>query len=334
LGTNAPASDLIDKLLKLEQDLLNAHEAIASVPYNGLGQQETERFYLNSDGAKREEKRTYSSLYLYTTTEQENRKPRSGGAYKVAPTLEKLDFEGCFQETVEKTISHLNYEPIKSGKYLVVFSAEAFLSLLGAFSNLYNAQNILDKQSLSTPESLGKQVASPLLSVNDNALHPGNVSAETFDGEGTPTQNLPIIEKGVLVNFLHSSVTAQKMNAQPTGNASIGAKVSISPNYYHVFRGEQPSSEEYSLDTAENIILIDDLQALHAGVNSLQGSFSLPFDGWVINQGKKTSIEAATVAGDFLTLLKSIVFVEAEPEITPGGVCPRIWVDDLSITGQ
>ena len=160
------------------------------------------------------------------------------------------------------------------------------------------------------------------------------MSAETFDGEGTPTQNLPIIDKGVLVNFLHSSVTAKRMNAKPTGHASIGAKVSISPNYFHVFRGEQPTSEEYSLENAENVILIDDVQALHAGVNSLQGSFSLPFDGWLINQGEKTSVDAATVAGDFLTLLKSIVFVEAEPEVTPSGVCPRIWVKDLSITGQ
>ena len=333
LATPTPAAELITKLLKIEQDLLNAHEAITSVPYNGIAEQEIERFYLNNDGALREETRSFSSIYLCTTTEQENRKPRSGGAYKIANTLEKLDIDGCFQETVEKTISHLNYKAIPSGKYRVVFSPEAFLSLLGAFSNLYNAQNILDKQSLSTPESLGKSIASPLLSVSDNALHSGNISAETFDGEGTPTGNLPIIENGILVNFLHSSVTAKRMNAKPTGNASIGAKVSIGVNYYHVFRGEQPTTE-YNLDTAENIILIDDVQALHAGVNSLQGSFSLPFDGWLVNKGEKVSIEAATVAGDFLDVLKSIIFVEAEAEVTPSGVCPRIWVDSLSITGQ
>ncbi|MGI0482762.1 TldD/PmbA family protein [Geminocystis sp. CENA526] len=332
-GKPFPASDLIDKLLKLEQDLLNSHEAITSVPYNGLAQQEVDRFYLNSDGALREEARSIASVYLYTTTEQENRKPRSGGSYKVANTLETLDIDGCFQETVEKTLSHLDYQPIPSGKYRVVFSPEAFLSLLGAFSNLYNAQNILDKQSLSTPDSLGKQIASSLLSLSDNALHEGNIGAETFDGEGTPTRNLPIIEKGILVNFLHSSVTAKRMNAQPTGHASIGAKVSISPNYYHVFRGEQPT-QEYSLENADNVILIDDVQALHAGVNSLQGSFSLPFDGWLVNKGEKVSIEAATVAGDFLELLKSIIFVEDTPEITPSGICPRIWIDSLSVTGQ
>jgi PmbA protein len=60
----------------------------------------------------------------------------------------------------------------------------------------------------------------------------------------------------------------------------------------------------------------------------------LPFDGWLVNKGKRTSIDAATVAGDYLTLLKSIVCVESEAEVTPGGVCPRIWVDDLSVTGE
>ncbi|MFS8824197.1 metallopeptidase TldD-related protein, partial [Synechococcus sp. R6-6] len=66
----------------------------------------------------------------------------------------------------------------------------------------------------------------------------------------------------------------------------------------------------------------------------LQGSFSLPFQGWWVRQGERISIEAATVAGDFLELLKSIFYVEPEPQVTPGGLCPRIWVADLSITGQ
>jgi PmbA protein len=79
---------------------------------------------------------------------------------------------------------------------------------------------------------------------------------------------------------------------------------------------------------------IDDLQALHAGVQSLQGSFSLPFDGWLINKGEKVSIDAATVAGDFLTILKDIIYVEPTPEMTPGGVCPRIWIQGLSVTGE
>ena len=167
----------------------------------------------------------------------------------------------------------------------------------------------------------------------DDALHPDNIGAETFDGEGTPTRRIELIKDGILGGLLHSSGTAKRMNSQPTGNANIGAKVTVGSHFYHVFSNSE-ANPQYNLDEAENVIFIDQLQALHAGVNALQGSFSLPFDGWLVNKGKLTSIDAATVAGDYLTLLKSIVCVESEAEVTPGGVCPRVWVKDLSVTGE
>ena len=69
---------------------------------------------------------------------------------------------------------------------------------------MYNAQNILDNRSLSTADSLGTQVASPLLSVYDDELHPENVASETFDGEGTPTRRLPLIEKGIFKELFYT----------------------------------------------------------------------------------------------------------------------------------
>jgi len=329
----ANVSNLITTLIEVEKELLEAHPAIKGVPYNGLAQRDIDRIYLNSSGAIRTEARSYASIYLYTKTEEEGKKPRSAGAFKISRSLEQLDIQGCLKETAEKTISHLEYEKVKTGKYRVVFSPDAFLSLLGAFSNLFNAQSILDRQSLSTPESLGTQIASPLLCVCDDALHPDNVVAPTFDGEGTPTRRVELITNGVLRSFLHSAGTAKRLKQEPTGHAQIGAKVTVGSHFYHVFPRAQPETE-YSLAKAEDVILIDNLQALHAGVKALQGSFSLPFDGWIVENGKFTSIESATVAGDFLELLHSIICVESEAELTAAGVCPRVWVDSLSITGE
>jgi PmbA protein len=247
--------------------------------------------------------------------------------------LDELDIPGCIQEAAEKTISHLDYQSITSGKYRVVFSPEAFLSLLGAFSNLFNAQAVLDRQSLATPETLGTSIASPLFSLADESLHPERIGGSRFDSEGTPTRRVEVVKEGILTQFLHSSVTARRMGAQPTGHGSIGAKVSVSPHFYHISTTAAPDPS-YQLDQADNVVLIDDLHALHAGVKATQGSFSLPFDGWLLKQGERISIESATVAGDFLTLLKSIVYMEPQAEVTPGGVCPRVWVSDLAITGE
>ncbi len=327
-----PVSTLLEKLIVVEKSVTDAHPAIASVPYNGMAQRLSERFYLNSDGAARREARSTASIYLYSKTEAEGKKPRSAGAFRVSRSVAELDVDGCWQETVEKTISHLDYQKITTGKYRVVLAPEAFLSLLGAFSNLFNAQSILDRQSLSTPESLGTAIASPLLSVADDALHPDNAAPITFDGEGTPTRRIDLIRDGVLTNFIHSAGTAKRMQAVPTGHANMGAKVTVSPHFYHVYAGAAPT-QTYSLETAENVVLID-VQALHAGVKALQGSFSLPFDGWLVNRGKKNSVESATVAGDFLQLLKSIIYVEPTGHLTSAGVCPYIWIDELSITGD
>ena len=324
---------LLEALIAAEQGLLQAHPAIAGVPYNGISQRDIERFYVNSEGAQRREARSASSVYLYTKTDQEGKRPRSAGAFRVSPGFAELDIEGCLQEAAAKTISHLGYQKIASGHYPVVFSPEAFLSLLGAFSNLFNAQNILDHRSLSTPDSLGTQIASADLNICDHVLHPDHVGRLTFDDEGTPTRRVSLIEKGVLTGFLHSAGTAKRMNAQPTGHANIGAKVTVSPHFYHVCAGAA-TEQTYDLETAENVVLIDSLQALHAGVKSLQGSFSLPFDGWLVKGSDRISIEAATVAGDFRDLLKAIIQVEPETKSTPGGICPRIWVEGLSITGE
>ena len=85
---------------------------------------------------------------------------------------------------------------------------------------------------------------------------------------------------------------------------------------------------------ASPLVLIESLSALHAGVKASQGSFSLPFDGWLIQNGQRRSIEAATVAGDIRTLLKGLVGFEGPAKVTPDGLCPHVWVDGLSITGE
>ena len=87
-------------------------------------------------------------------------------------------------------------------------------------------------------------------------------------------------------------------------------------------------------NTHKEYILIDELSAIHSGVKASQGSFSLPFDGWIVNNGKKTSIEAATVAGDILKVLIDIVKIEDEQVVTHQGISPHVWVENISITGE
>ena len=335
---------LLDTLKEAERQLLERHPAIGTVPYNGLSQRIGERIYLNSEGACRQHRLTSASIYLYARAEEAGRKPRSSGAVRLAYGTDDLDVAGCIEEAADRTIAHLDYAPIRTGRYTCVFAPEAFLDLIGAFSGMFNARAVLDGVSLSSRDSLGETLAVPFLDLHDNALHPGNIGASSFDGEGTPTRRLALLEGGVLRNFLHSEATARAFGVAPTGHAGMGAKVSVGPDWFEV--GPTPGSGggETGLDRyaasgqlageGNGVVLIESLSALHAGVKASQGAFSLPFDGWLIQNGVQRSIEAATVAGDIRAVLRGIVGFEGEAKVTPDGLCPWVWVEGLSVTGD
>ena len=334
-------SHTIDQLLsilkKAEKELIDTHKSIDSVPYNGLNESYMERIYINSEGANRHMKLSQSSIYLYAKAEEQNKKPRSAGGIRINSNLEELDIDSCISETSDKLISHLDYKSIETNKYLVCFTPEAFLQLISAFSSMFNARSIIDGLSLMNEDSLGNQISVPNLNISDEGLHPKNVGAFSFDGEGTPTQNIQLVSNGILTNLLHSEATARKFGVRPTGHAGLGAKVSVSPDWLVVSKSKSEMDKDGSLsikDTIKEYILIDELSAIHSGVKASQGSFSLPFDGWIVNDGKKTSIEAATVAGDILKVLTSIVKIENEQIVTHQGISPYVWVENMSITGE
>ena len=334
-------SHTIDQLLsilkKAEKELIDTHKSIDSVPYNGLNESYMERIYINSEGANRHMKLSQSSIYLYAKAEEQNKKPRSAGGIRINSNLEELDIDSCISETSDKLISHLDYKSIETNKYLVCFTPEAFLQLISAFSSMFNARSIIDGLSLMKEDSLGNQISVPNLNISDEGLHPKNVGAFSFDGEGTPTQNIQLVTNGILTQLLHSEATARKFGVKPTGHAGLGAKVSVSPDWLVVSKSESEVDKDESLsikNTIKEYILIDELSAIHSGVKASQGSFSLPFDGWIVNDGKKTSIEAATVAGDILKVLSSIVKIEDEQIVTHQGISPHVWVENMSITGE
>ncbi len=331
----------IKKLLTVlriaETKLLKKHEAIKSIPYNGLSESFFKRVYANSDGACRSFENSQAALYLYARAEEKDKKPRSSGAVKIGYSLEDIDVDTCIKEAAEKTISHLNYSPIDTGKYKICLSPEAFLTLLNAFSSMFNARSILDGVSISSKDSIGEIVSNPSLNLYDDGLHEKNISSVPFDGEGTPTKKLCIINEGKLTNFIHSESTAKVFKTKPTGHAGLGSKVSVSPDWLVVEKSNNSSSLAENLNHKkylEKYIYIEELNAIHAGVKASQGSFSLPFDGWLVDNGEKISIESATVAGDFKTLLKNIVNIESDQITTTSGISPHIWIKELSITGD
>jgi len=65
---------------------------------------------------------------------------------------------------------------------------------------------------------IGQQVASPLITVIDDATIPHARGAYAFDDEGTAGQKTVLVENGILKGYLYDRITALKAGATSTGN--------------------------------------------------------------------------------------------------------------------
>jgi PmbA protein len=74
-------------------------------------------------------------------------------------------------------------------------------------------------------DRIGETIAAPEITVLDDARLPGALGSSPFDDEGVPTQTTPIIENGVLRNYLHSAYTARKLGTRPTEMEAVPALV-------------------------------------------------------------------------------------------------------------
>jgi TldD protein len=67
-------------------------------------------------------------------------------------------------------------------------------------------------------DRLGKPVASPLVSVYDDATLKGGRGSYSCDDEGAPAQKTLLIENGLLKSYMHNRISAIRSNGQTTGN--------------------------------------------------------------------------------------------------------------------
>ena len=184
----------------------------------------------------------------------------------------------------------------------------------GAFSNLFNARSVLDGLSLSKRESWVSQWPCPS-SASGMTLVTANLGASAFDGEGTPTARLLLIEGGILRQFLHSEAR------RGSSVASTGCAA------------EPRSPSAGCLKSAPLVLAAATLNRFKLMVwcGLILSALTLVSNSQVRSRprwlacrgGERRSIEAATVAGDIRQVLKSLL-AEGEAR-TPDGLCPHVW---------
>ena len=338
----APAPEpqaLRNAALDLEKKALGADSRVQEVSGCEVSYQEWEIRLANSHGLNLSRQGQVLVAFAEDMSKV-GEKTLNSYAFEVAPTLEKLDLDACAKKAAENTLGFVGAKSVPSGKYPVLLSGKAMISLLGVFSGVFSADNAQRGLSL-LGDQVGKQMASDAVTLVDDPLCDRCISKVPFDGEGVPTQRKAVVDRGVLTTLLHNLKTAAKAGVASTGNASKAnytATVGVAPTNFYLQPGEKTQAQ--LMQAMGDGLLITELRGLHAGANAQSGDFSLECRGYRIAKGEKAApVDQITVSSNFYQLLKQVVEVGSDLEFgLPGASScfgsPTVWVKEAAIAGQ
>ncbi|MFZ3151923.1 MAG: TldD/PmbA family protein [Anaerolineaceae bacterium] len=244
-----------------------------------------------------------------------------------------VDTEEIATQAIEYFRMAENIAPIESGEMPVIFTPSGLVALLLSLGLAIDGKNVLLGAS-PLRDKLGQPIASPFLTMIDDPTIAYGPRTSAFDNEGVARRITPLIENGVLRNFIYDLDTAGRAGVQPSGHGSSRQLTNVVIN-----PGNTPY--ETMLRSIEKGLLVHEFLGLGQG-NPINGEFSLNVSlGYKIENGKVVGrVKDVMLAGNAFVALKNITAISQEREWVSGqwtyisGLMPYIQVGKLSITAK
>ena len=329
---NISVDEKMKKLYELEAAIRSGDPRIVEVGGVEYSEAAMSTTIMNSKGLKLTQKSNYY-VYVGQAVAKEGQQVKSGWELSLDNDFSKFDAQKLAKEVVECTVSQLGGEACESNNYKAVLSPEVTKSLISAYIDNADAEEIQKRSSLFLGK-LNQKVASSKITIEDRPLE-RNIFSRWFDDEGVATYNKAIIKNGVLQTYLYNLTTAAKDGVQSTGNASRGGgKMGVATSFLYVKPGKK-SQEELFQDVGEGVY-ITEVSGLHAGLNPQSGNFSLQSSGFLIKNGKKDRpLDVVTVSGNLIALFNDVIEVGNDQRVFPSAVsCPSLLIKNIVVSGK
>ncbi len=220
----------------------------------------------------------------------------------------------------ERTVRRLGAKPIKTGQYPVLFEAALSSSLISSLVGAISGGNLYRKSSFLL-DSLGKQVSSSLLNIEELPHIEKGIASSPFDNEGVATQPRMLVENGVLQGYMLSSYSARKLGMQTTGNAGGAHNLVV-----------QHTKQTFAdlLTLMGTGLLVTEL--LGHGLNMVTGDYSRGAAGFWVENGVIThAVEEITIASNLKEMLNQIIAIGNDALVPSSKQTGSILIERMTV---
>jgi PmbA protein len=242
------------------------------------------------------------------------------------------DPEAVGRKAAERALRRLGAVKVETQRVPVVFEPRISRTLLGNIFDAVDGRAIYRNASFLAGK-LGQRIAAANITIFDDGTIPGLFGSSPFDDEGVPTRRTPVIERGVLKNYLLNTYTARKLGMKTTGNASRGVTGNAGIGHGNFFLEAGDRAPEEIIRGIKNGFYVTEL--IGSGVNTVTGDYSRGAVGIWIRDGELAfPVSEVTVAGTLQEMLNGIAEIGNDLEFRGSVSAPTIMIGEMTVAGR
>jgi PmbA protein len=323
-----------DGAIRLAQDLVcGASETApkATVSGGGVGMDAEWKAVANTQGTANWERSTM--VTAGASLVQEDGAASVSASESAASHRLRVDAHDVGRQAAQTLLDLLRPKAPAAGRKEVMFLPEAGAELVSGILVAAAMGDEARRGKTVWSDQLEKRVAPRDFRLADDSSFPGSVGGASIDGEGLPTRRLPIVEGGILRNFLYDSVDAARHHAVSTHSAERNDfKSRPGTGTHHLVVEGKSRPRPKLIEGMDDGYVVESVLGAHTA-NATTGDFSVTAPNvWRVRKGDLVGpVREIALGGNLPAMLLRLRAVSAEAKAMDGLRMPALLFDDVAV---
>ena len=290
---------------------------------SGFSETKTNFILANSDGFLNGHKSSNFSASCVTVAKDESNNMERD--YEFTNTCHLVDMMKATEIgkiASKKTIEKLNPQKIESEKISIIFDKRISKGILNVLASAISSSSIARGTSF-LKEKMNQKIFASSINVFDKPDIVKGLGSRYFDSEGVKTNELKLIDNGVLKHYLVDTYNGKKLNLRSNGRSSGTS------NLY--FDNGSISYKDLLKHNQRTLYITE---TIGHGSNLVTGDYSVGATGFMIENGIfKHPVSEITIAGNFKDIFKNITLAD-DLEFKYSTNAPTILIEGMVVAGK
>jgi PmbA protein len=328
-----PPERKVSMAFELEKTAKALDPRVKRCDHVGFGTHDGISVLANTHGLLTVERGTSASMAVVALADDGGGKQQSGG-YGVAkrrltdlPTTEYVA-----NEAATRAVARIGARPGPSARGPVVMHPDIAAAWIAEMASAFSGEQVMKRSSWLT-EKLGETIASPLVTLIDDARMPWGLGSSLWDGEGIATRRNVLIDRGRCAMFVYDLYHARRTGNRSTGNASRSYASIPHIGFHNLHLEAGAESPEAILKKVDRGFYMDDQGSF--GFNDVTGDYSFQAQGfWIENGAKAFPVEGVTIASTSLDMLAGVAAVGNDLKFEGSIAAPTLLIGEMTLSGR